>query len=540
MHHNLFPLHFCTSNAPKMDSLLQDLPCLAGIILAILVLPILVLFKSTSSSKLKTPPEAAGAWPVIGHLPILAKSKLPHKTLGSMADQYGPIFTIRLGMFQALVVSSSEMAKECFTKNDIALSTRPRQLAMKILSYSYAMFSFAPYGLYWREMRKMVALELLSRQRVNSLLNPIQASEADVAIQELHELWIVNKDDSGHVIVDLKQWFAKLTLNVILRIVAGKRYRAGDAEEEQRCQKALREFFRFLGMFLAADALPFLRWLDLGGHEKAMKRTAEELDEIIGGWLEEHKRNNEDLSETNGGRDFMDVMLSVLNDDEVGGYDADTIIKATCLVMIAGGSDTAMVTLTWAISLLLNNRHDLKKAQEELDAKIGKQRHVKEEDLASLIYLQAIVKETLRLHPAAPLSAPRLFTEDCTVGEYHVPKGTRLIFNIWKIQTDPRIWPDPLEFRPERFLSSHKDVDVKDSNFALLPFGGGRRICPGITFGLEMVHFLLAKFLQAFEIATVDNSPVDMSEIFGLTNLKATPLEVMLKPRLPQELYQLR
>ncbi|XP_010060881.1 cytochrome P450 82A3-like [Eucalyptus grandis] len=272
-----------------MDSLLQDLPRLSGIILAILVLSIFVVFKSTSSSKLKAPPEAAGAWPVIGHLPILAKSKLPHKTLASMADQFGPIFTIRLGMFRALVVSGSEIAKECFTKNDIALSTRPQQLAPKILAYGYAMFGYVPYGPYWREVRKMVTLELLSNRRVNSLLNPIQASEADVAIQELHELWIESKDDSGHIIVDLKQWFAKLTLNVILRIVAGKRYRAADEEEKQRCQKALRELFHFLGLFLVADALPFLRWLDLGGHEKAMKRTAEELDEIIGGWLEEHE-----------------------------------------------------------------------------------------------------------------------------------------------------------------------------------------------------------------------------------------------------------
>lgn len=225
----------------------------------------------------------------------------------------------------------------------------------------------------------------------------------------------------------------------------------------------------------------------------------------------------------------MDVMLSVLNDD-VGGYDADTIIKATCLAMIAGGSDTVMITLTWAISLLLNNLHSLKKVQEELDAQIGKQRHVKEADIANLTYLQAIVKETLRLYPAAPISGPRLFTEDCTVGEYRVPKGTRLILNIWKIQTDPGTWPDPMEFRPERFLSSHKDIDVKDSNFALLPFGGGRRICPGMSFALEMVHFLLARFLHAFEISTMDNLPVDMSEIFGMTNLKATPLEVMLRP----------
>ena len=207
--------------------------------------------------------------------------------------------------------------------------------------------------------------------------------------------------------------------------------------------------------------------------------------------------------------------------------------------MIAGGSDTSMSTLTWAISLLLTHPNILKKVQEELDSQIGSQQNVEESDCANLIYLQAVVKETLRLHPAAPLSGPRLFTEDCTIGGYHVRKGTRMILNIWKIQTDPKVWSDPLEFRPERFLSIHKDVDVKDPNFDLLPFGGGRRICPGLTFGMRMVHFTLARLLHAFEISIPNHIPVDMSEIFGLTNVKATPLEVMLAPRLSSDLYEL-
>ncbi|KAI3439682.1 uncharacterized protein J3R85_004521 [Psidium guajava] len=146
---------------------------------------------------------------------------------------------------------------------------------------------------------------------------PCPGLRSGLGHSELHELWMESKDVS----VDLKQWFRKLTLNVILRIVVGKHYHAAEQEEEQRCQKALRELFHFFGMFLPADSLPFLKWLDLGGHEKAMKRTAEELDKIVGGWLEEHKIDK-DSGETNGGRDFMDVMLSVLNDDEMEGYDA--------------------------------------------------------------------------------------------------------------------------------------------------------------------------------------------------------------------------
>ena len=205
--------------------------------------------------------------------------------------------------------------------------------------------------------------------------------------------------------------------------------------------------------------------------------------------------------------------------------------------MIAGGNDTTMVTLTWALSLLLNNRHTLKKAQEELDIKVGKGRLVNEADINNLFYLKAIIKEALRLYPPGTL-VPREFHEDCTIGGYHVTKGTRLVVNLWKIQTDPSVWSDPLEFKPERFLTTHKDVDVRGQNFELIPFGSGRRACPGISFGLQMLHLTLASLIHAFEISTPSHAPVDMSATFGLTNIKSTPLDVVVKPRLPSNLFE--
>ena len=181
----------------------------------------------------------------------------------------------------------------------------------------------------------------------------------------------------------------------------------------------------------------------------------------------------------------------------------------------------------------------LKKAQEELDIHVGKERTLNESDISRLVYLQAIVKETLRLYPPAPLSGPRELSEDCIIGGYHVPKGTRLITNIWKIHIDPRIWSDPLAFEPERFLTTHKDVDLRGKSFELIPFGSGRRVCPGISFGLQMVHLALASFLHMYDISTPSNAPVDMTESPGLTNLKATPLEVLITPRLPSKFYGL-
>ncbi|KAF8022906.1 hypothetical protein BT93_F0424 [Corymbia citriodora subsp. variegata] len=488
-----------------MESLHQDpnFNLLCGTILAILILilSIHVWLKSSSSRKFKTPPEVAGAWPIIGHMPILAKSHLPHRTFASMADKYGPIFTIRLGLSPAVVVSSSEIAKECFTKHDLTLASRPQLLASEVMGYNNAFFAMAPYGPYWREVRKIATVELLSTQRIQSLLNPVVAAATDSAIKELHKLWTENKNDSGHICLDLTQWFARLSMNIVLKIVAGEGRNSGiavvDEEENWRCHHALSEFMQFLGLFPVADALPFMRWLDLGGHEKSMKRTAKKLDTILSGWLEEHKRNSRNLSDHRSDRDFIDVMLSTLKGMEIGGFDADTVLKATCLAIIAGGTDTTITTLTWAVSLLLNNLHVLRKTQEELDAQI-----------------------------------------DCIINGYHVPRGTRLILNLWKIQTDPKAWPEPMKFSPERFLSSQKDIDVKNPKFEYMPFGSGRRICPGMSFGLQSVHSMLSRFLHAFEISTPDGSPVDMSEHFGITVNKLTPLEVVLAPRLPDEVYK--
>jgi len=202
--------------------------------------------------------------------------------------------------------------------------------------------------------------------------------------------------------------------------------------------------------------------------------------------------------------------------------------------ILASSVDTITVMLTWALSLLLNNPHALQKAQEEIDKQVGNDRQVDDSDINKLVYLQAIVKETLRLYPAAPLAAPRQFSEDCTLAGYHVPKGTWLMVNLWKIQHDPEIWPDPFEFRPERFLDeTHMHVDVKGRNFELIPFSAGRRYCPGIGLTLQILHIVLATLLQNFDISTLNDEPVDMTESAGLINDKASPLEVHIVPRLP-------
>lgn len=167
----------------------------------------------------------------------------------------------------------------------------------------------------------------------------------------------------------------------------------------------------------------------------------------------------------------------------------------------------------------------------ELDIQIGKGRCISKVDITKLTYLQAIVKETFRLCPAVPLPVPREFSEDCTLGGYNVEKGTRLITNIWKIDKDINAWSDPLEFKPERFLTTNKDIDVnKGRHVQLLPFGGGRRMYPAISFSLQMVYLTLASFLHSFEILNPSTEPLDIIKTFGSTNTETTPIEILIKP----------
>nr|AFK38862.1 unknown [Lotus japonicus] len=490
------------------------------------------------------PPEASGAWPLIGHLPLLGGSQPPHITLGNIADKYGPIFTLRLGVHRTLVVSNWEMAKECFTVNDKAFATRPKTLANEIVAKNF--FGFVPYGSYWRDVKKIATVEVLSAKRTE-MLKHVMESEVKAAMKDSYDSWEKMKESGTEkvVVTEMEKWFADITLNVVFRTVLGKRLvermgSDGNEEENKKIRGIVREFFRLMGLFTVSDALPYLRWLDLDGEENKMKKTSKELDDFATVWLEQHKqkrKNNGSGEWKKGEYDFMDVFLSIVDDEGFHGHDGDSIIKATCLQLIVAGTDTTTSTLTWALSLLLNNREALKKATHELDTQMGGRTKIMESGFEKLVYLQAIIKETLRLYPVAPLNVTHMSMEDCVVGGYHVPAGTSLVTNISKIQRDPSIYSDPMEFRPERYLTTHKDLDMKGKNFELIPFGAGRRICPGISYALQLIQMTLATLLHGFDIVTVDGGPVDMVEVSGLTNSKASPLKVILTPRQSTQVY---
>lgn len=495
--------------------------------------------RGNNNDDLQSPPEPPGRWPLIGHLPLLINgaSDVPTaRTLGALADTHGPVFALHLGgNTRALVVSSEEAIRGCFTdNNDANFATRPNLAIGKRVGYNNTMFSHAPHGPFWRDTRKMATTELFS----SASLDALRGVKAAVANSYLRELHAGCMRGGGEAAVEMDGWFERLMISMNIRVVAGRwlppeAFSGGEAEKLRRVVK---EVLYLSGVFVASDAVPWLEWVDFGGFLGRMDRAFEEFDSLLQKYLEDNKAEGEQQIIRGGETDFIRVMLSSL-----AGNDAhrDTIIKATTMTLILTGTESISLTLIWALSHLLNHPRELRKAQDEIDKAIGHNRWVEESDMKNLPYLQAIIKESLRLNPPGPLSGPREAMQDCYVAGYRVPKGTRLIVNLWKLHRDPRVWDNPDEFRPERFLSEHASISFRGQCFEYAPFSAGRRACPAVTYAVQVTHLVLARLLQGFDVAALGGGPVDMREGLGIALPKVTPLEAVLSPRLSPELYEL-
>ena len=281
-------------------------------------------------------PEPSGSWPLIGHLHLLGGKETLCKKLGALADKYGPLYSLKLGSRRVLVVSSWEIAKDCLANNDRTLATRANIAAGRHIGYNNAIFALAPYGEYWRNIRKIATVELLSSHRLEKLKH-IRFSEMNLFVKELFELCAQNSAENCAQ-VTMNEVLERLTFNINLKMQVGKRFStssyAQGNSESWRYKKAIKQALYLSGIFVLADALPWLEWLDIQGHVRSMKKTAKELDSIISVWLDDHLRRKRE-SQGTCESDFMDVMLANLPEDVViSGHTCDTIVKATTFVWL--------------------------------------------------------------------------------------------------------------------------------------------------------------------------------------------------------------
>jgi cytochrome P450 len=471
-------------------------------------------WKSTSKKKKRLPPGPRG-FPIFGSLHMLGE--FPHRDLHELAKQHGPIMHIRLGLVPNIVVSSPQAAELFLKTHDLVFASRPPYEAAKHISYNQTNMAFAKYGSYWRNVRKMCTLELLSNLKINSF-RAMRKEEIDLFTDFIREA------ARDRVAVDLSAKVSSLSADMSCRMVFGKKFE--DSEFDERgFRDVIHEGMKLSATPNLGNYIPQIAKFDLQGLTKKMKKVSKVFDNFFEKIIDDHIQCGDKNNNGEKTKDFVDVMLGFMGSQESEYLIQRSNIKAIILDMLSASIDTASTTVDWALAELIKNPNIMKKVQKELETKVGMERMVEESDLESLDYLNMVVKETLRLHPAAPLLLPHAAMEDCTINGFHIPKNAHIVINAWAISRDPHAWVEPEKFVPERFLGS--DVDVRGHDFQLIPFGSGRRGCPGIQLGLTVVRLVLAQLVHCFDWELPNGmSPaeLDMREEFGITVPRAKHL----------------
>ncbi|CAN6174466.1 unnamed protein product [Urochloa humidicola] len=509
----------------------------AAAFLAVVLITTLFLKAIVSHGRRRTYnlPPGPKPWPIIGNLNLIGK--LPHRSIHELSRRYGPLMQLRLGSLPVVVGSSTEMARFFLKTKDATFSDRPSFAIAKHAAYDSSNILWSQYGPYLRQVRSICATELFSAKRLESF-EYIRHEEVRWMLRALAAA-------AGGRAVRLRDYLQMMTLGVISRMVLGRKY----IQEEEggspapvmtaaEFREMVDEFFVLNGVTNIGDFVPWLDWLDLQGYIRRMKRTNKMFHRFLDHILDEHNQRRRLEGDGFVARDLVDMLLQLADDPNLEVQLSRDNVKAITQDMVLGGSDTATVTIEWAISELIKNPKSLIKATEELDRVVGRERLVTERDLPTLPYIDAILKETLRLHPVAPTLAPHLAREDARVDGYDIPTGTIVFINVWSIGRNPTLWDAPEEFRPERFIGSK--IDVKGQDFELLPFGSGRRMCPGLNLALKMTLLSIANLLHGFTWRLPDGMVVEelsMDEVFLLAMPRKYPLEAIVEPRLTSRLY---
>ncbi|MED6210076.1 hypothetical protein PIB30_060627 [Stylosanthes scabra] len=511
---------------------------LIWLISTIVVRAILTRNRNNGDHHHKNPPSPPSL-PIIGHLHLLVSS-LPHQSFNNLSARYGPIFQISLGSFPFVVVSAPEIVKEFLKTQEYAFSDRFDMLSTKdnITHRSKGMI-FAPYGSHWKLLKKLSMSELFVGRTLDRFL-PLRREETLRFLKGLKK-----KGEAGEA-VDIGDELISLTNNIISRMIMSIRcceIGGDDLDDSKMIREMVKEATELAGKLNNVTEFIWLfkNW-DLQGMNKRIKKVMERFDSMMERIIREHelvrkerKEKGDDVGEVV--RDLLDILLEIHEDNRrIDGIQfTKETIKAFIMDIFMTGTDTTATSIEWALAALINNPHVMKKARQEIDSVTANNRLIQESDIANLPYLQAIVKETLRLHPVIPLFN-RYSTKTSIICGYKIPSKTAVFINLWSMGRDPKIWEDPLEFKPERFLDEERQLlDLRGQNFQLLPFGTGRRMCPAASLALLTVPSNLATLIQCFEWKV--DGIVSMKEKPGLTLCRAHPLTCVPVPRLGQLSY---
>ncbi|XP_047155402.1 cytochrome P450 71D8-like [Vigna umbellata] len=465
-------------------------------------------YKNKSHVSLKLPP-GPKRLPIIGNLHQLAVAgSLPHRALQNLSHKYGPLMHLQLGEISAVVASSPEMAKEITKTHDVAFVQRPQFISGQILSYGGIDVVFAPYGDYWRQMRKIFVSELLSTKRVQSF-SFIREDETEKLIDSIRT--------SAGSPINLTGRIFSLVSTTVSRAAFGNK-----SKDQDEFLLLIKKVIGSVGGFDLADLFPSMKSIHfITGKKAKLEKLLSQVDRVLENIVKEHQEKQRRAKEGRAQvkeEDLVDVLLGVQQADAALDIKITTRnVKALILDVFAGGVDTSASTIEWAMTEMMRSPRVMKKAQAELREALREKEMIHERDLEQLSYLKLVVKETLRLHPPTPLLIPRECSERTIIDGYEIPVKTKVMINVWAICRDPKYWNDAEMFVPERFEGS--SIDFKGNNFEYLPFGAGRRICPGISFGLAGIMLPLARLLYHFNWELPNGmtpESIDTVERFGM------------------------
>ncbi|KAH6792291.1 hypothetical protein C2S52_002768 [Perilla frutescens var. hirtella] len=483
--------------------------------------------KNKSVMKLLQPP-GPKALPIIGSLHLMTSP--PFRCFRDLSNHYGPLMHLKLGQTPTVVISSPEIAKQMLKDHDPIFTNRPPGVAVEIMWYNYLDIAFAPYGDYWKQMRKICINELLSPRMVRSF-GTIRRDEAARLVGSIHEA-------SGKT-VNLTERVFLFSSSVTCRAAIGK---VCSESETSTLIKVMKETLHMVCGFEIADLFPSSMIVRVVSWPAKMrlKMMRRKLDVILDHVIDEHRQLNRRSFHS---EDLVDVFLRITEEERLQFPIANDNIKAVLYDIFTAGTDTSSTIIDWIMVELIRNPQVMVKAQAEVRQVVFKEKSfvratatatLEEDDIQKLKYLKLVIKEGLRLHPPTPL-IPRASREEREINGFVVPAKVNVMVNIWAIHRDPKFWNDPERFEPERFENAQA-VDFVGGDFHFLPFGTGQRMCPGITFGLVTVELALAHLLYNFNWKLpqgVKPEDLDMLENNGLTGARKDDLFLIATPYQP-------
>jgi cytochrome P450 len=481
--------------------------------------------KSASSSKKRRPP-GPPCLPFIGSLLHLLTSKAP-VVLRDLARKYGPVMYLRLGQVDHVVISSPAAAQEVLRDNNLNFSSRPNLLVTETICYGGLDIAFAPYGAYWRTLRKLCTMELLSARKVRQFAQ-IRDTETLSMIQNVRAASTSGKP------VHLASLLLACANSITAKAAFGE---VCDAELREQFLTAMEVGVSAGGGFCVGDLFPSLWFVDVitglkGGLWKARRQIDAVFDTIIAECEARREKKKTSTTATAEEDDILSVILQIKDEGEIKFPVGNTNVKAIILDLFIGGTETTATSVEWIMSELMRNPDVMQKVQAEVRRTFdNKKPQDHEAHIEELHYMKMIIKETLRMHPPLPLMIPHECRQTCDIGGFKVLEGSRILINAWAIGRNPDSWEDAEVFRPERFEDSN--LDYKGTQYEYLPFGSGRRMCPGSNFGLAALDLILARLLYYFNWSLLGGmrpDELDTEMIAGATAKKKNPLNLVATP----------